>query len=156
MSPFPKEHARPARTASQRGMTLVIVLVLLVLVTIFAVTAIRTSTVGLRVVGNQQTQRQMEAAAQNAIEQVLSLPASFGPTATARTIPVSGFSVSVSAPTCLLAMPAAGYSASLSSASVTPEDNIFEIVANVSDPVSGATATVHQAVRMRALAGACS
>ena len=156
MKPSPKPRARPARAASQRGMTLLIVLVMLVLVTIFALTSVRTSTVGLRVVGNQQTQRQMEAAAQNAIEQVLSSPTSFGPTATARTIAVNGFSVAVSAPTCIYTAPAAGFSASFASAAITPEDDTFEVVASVTDPVSGAEATIHQAVRMRALAGACS
>lgn len=156
MKPFPATRARPARAASQAGMTLLIVLVMLVLLTLFALTAIKTSTVGLRVVGNQQTQRQMEAAAQNAIEQVLSSPTSFGPAASARSIAVSGFSVSVAAPTCIYAAPAAGYSASLASASITPEDGTFEIVATVSDPVTGARATVHQAVRMRTLAGTCS
>lgn len=156
MKPMPQTSARPARATSQAGMTLIIVLVMLVLLTLFALTAIRTSTVGLRVVGNQQMQRQMEAAAQNAIEQVLSSPMSFGATATARTIAVNGFSVSVAAPTCIYTAPAAGYSASIASASVTPEDDTFEVVASVSDPVSGARATVHQAVRMRALAGACS
>jgi len=156
MKPSPETRARTVRAASQRGMTLIIVLVMLVLVTIFGLTTVRTSTVGLRVVGNQQMQRQMEAAAQNAIEQVLSSPTSFGPTATARTIAVSGFSVSVSAPTCIYTAPAAGYSASMASAAITPEDDTFEVVASVTDPVSGAKATVHQAVRMRALAGACS
>jgi len=156
MKTLPGTRARPARAASQAGMTLLIVLAMLVVLTLFALSAIRTSTVGLRVVGNQQTQRQMEAAAQNAIEQVISTPTSFGPAAPARTIAVDGFSVSVSAPGCIYTAPASGYSASISSASITPEDDTFELVASVSDPVSGATATVHQAVRMRALAGTCS
>jgi Tfp pilus assembly protein PilX len=148
--------ALPAPVASQRGMALVIVLLMLVVLTLFVLTSIRTSTVGLRVIGNEQTQRLMEAAAQDAIEQIISSSSSFGPTSSARTIVVSGFSVSVAAPSCLYSSPASGYSASLSSSSITPEDDTFEVVANVSDPVTGAQATVHQAVRMRALSGTCT
>jgi Tfp pilus assembly protein PilX len=156
MKPF--RNALSVRTPAdaQRGMTLVIVLVMLVLLTLFALNAIRTSTVGLRVVGNQQTQRQMEAAAQNAIEQVISTPSSFGATASAKTIAVNGFSVSVAKPACLYATTAAGFSAAISTAAVTPEDDTFEVVASVSDPVTGAQATVHQSVRMRVLAGTCA
>lgn len=152
----PKSHSLPATPASQGGMVLVISLLMLVLLTLFALNAIRTSNVGLRVVGNEQIQRQMQAAAQDAIEQVISSATSFGATATAKTITVSGFSVSVTAPTCLYTTPASGFSATLGTAQITPEDDTFEVVATVSDPVSGAQATVHQAVRMRSLAGTCS
>lgn len=146
----------PRTVMSQRGMTLVIALLMLVLLTLFALNTIRTSTVGLRVVGNQQTQRQMEAAAQDAIEQEISSSSSFGPTAAAKSVAVNGFSVSVSAPTCLYTTPASGFSASMSTATITPEDDTFEIVATATDPVSGAQASVHQGVHMRGLAGSCS
>ena len=148
--------ACPPTAASQRGMVLVVSLLMLVLLTLFALNAIRTSNVGLRVVGNEQAQRQMESAAQDAIAQVMSLPSSFGTTATARTIAVDGFTVSVSAPTCIYTTQASGFSASMTTASITPEDDTFEVDSTVSDPVTSAQATVHQAVRMRALAGTCS
>lgn len=147
---------RPAPQAtSQRGMTLVIVLLMLVLLTLFAVNTIRTTNVGMRIVGNEQAQQQMQAAAQDAIEQVISTPSSFDSTAVAQTLAVDGYSVSLSKPTCIYTTPASGFSASLSTSGITPEDDSFEVVATVTDPVTGAQAVVHQGVRMRALSGTC-
>jgi Tfp pilus assembly protein PilX len=57
---------------SQRGTTLVIALIMLVLLTLFAVSAMNTSTINLKVVGNMQTRSEALAAAQASIEQVLS------------------------------------------------------------------------------------
>lgn len=149
--PAPPLAPRPA----QRGVTLVIALLMLVLITLFALTAIRTSSIGMRIVGNEQMQRQMQAAAQDAIAQVMSYPSSFSATAVAKTLTVDGYSVSVSAPTCLYSAPATGFSASLSSANITPEDDTFEVVATTVDPSSSAQAQIYQGVRMRALAGTC-
>ena len=56
----------------QRGTTLLVSLIMLVVLTLFAISAIRTGNVGFRIVGNQQTQKLMEAAAQQAMEQVVS------------------------------------------------------------------------------------
>lgn len=145
----------PPLPAAQNGAVLVITLLMLVLLTLFALNAIRISSVGLRIVGNQQMQRQMQAVAQDAIDQVMSYANSFGPTAAAKTLAVDGYSVAVAAPTCLYSQPASGFSASLSSSNITPEDDTFEIDATVTDASSGAQAQVHQGVRMRALAGTC-
>jgi Tfp pilus assembly protein PilX len=63
----------------QRGATLLVALIMLVMLTLFALSAIRTGNVGLKIVGNQQTQKSMEAAAQEAIEQVVSNLGNFDP-----------------------------------------------------------------------------
>ena len=65
MSP-PRERGTTLR---QRGATLLISLIMLVVLTLFAVTAIRTGNIGFKIVGNQQAQKLMEAAAAQAVEQ---------------------------------------------------------------------------------------
>ena len=56
----------------QRGATLVVALIMLVLLTLFAVSAMNTSMVNLKVVGNMQSRSGALAAAQQTIETVLS------------------------------------------------------------------------------------
>ena len=58
----------------QRGATLVIALIMLILLTLFAVSALNTSTTNLKVVGNMQAQTEAFNAAQAAIESVISTP----------------------------------------------------------------------------------
>ena len=58
----------------QSGATLLISLILLVMLTLFAVSAMNTSTVNLKVVGNMQAQSEGLSAAQTAIENAISTP----------------------------------------------------------------------------------
>lgn len=60
------------RTQSQRGATLVIALIMLVLLTLFAISALNTSTTNLKVVGNMQARTEAFNAAQQAIDTVIS------------------------------------------------------------------------------------
>lgn len=138
----------------QRGATLFIALIMLVMLTLFALSAISLSNVNLRIVGNQQVHKLMEAAAQEAIEQVMSNPASFGATASLQALTVNAFSVSVAAATCIFSA-AADDSAKLSNQATARANNDFELVATVTDSLSGARAVVHQSVRMVMLAGNC-
>lgn len=130
-------------------------LIMLVMITLFAVTSINLSNSSMRVVGNYQMQKQMEMAAQQAIDQVMSRSSSFGAGSSSSTITVNGFSVAVTNAACIFSTQATGFSASLSSSAITPEDNDFEVIATVTDPISGARAVIHQGVRMRMLAGSC-
>jgi len=57
---------------TQRGATLVVALIMLVLLTLFAVSAMNTSIVNLKVVGNMQERSGALAATQQAIETVIS------------------------------------------------------------------------------------
>lgn len=57
---------------SERGVTLVVVLVFLVLLALLAINAFLGSTTNLRIVGNMQARSEGEAAAQVAIEQTIS------------------------------------------------------------------------------------
>ena len=58
----------------QRGVTLLITLIMLVLLTMFAVSALNTGTANLKVVGNMQSRSEALNATQGAIETVLSSP----------------------------------------------------------------------------------
>jgi Tfp pilus assembly protein PilX len=57
---------------SQRGATLVIALIMLVLLTLFAISALNTSTTNLKVVGNMQAHTEALNAAQQGIDTVIS------------------------------------------------------------------------------------
>lgn len=164
---------RPGR---QSGMTLLVSLIMLVVLTLFAITAIRTGNIGFKIVGNQQAQKLMEAAAQQAIEQSISNLGNFDPvsvippgaTAAQRVcvnatfgdplvaIPpatcASGTQVDVMPVRCIstkrsqfdsLTQPTATY------------DNLWEIVATVTDTLTGAKATYHQGVKIRMLSNSC-
>jgi Tfp pilus assembly protein PilX len=142
---------------SQRGATLFVALIFLLIMTLFAVSSINMSTVNLRIIGNMQAMKQMDAAAQDAIEQMLSNSNNFGTgvAASSVTSTVSGtdFTVNVSAPVCIDSRVATGYSAVVDN--IIPDDNTWEIIAAVTDNVTGASATIHQGVEMRMLAGNC-
>ena len=58
---------------SQQGATLVIALIMLVLLTLFAVSALNTSTTNLKVVGNMQARNEALNAAQQTVETVISM-----------------------------------------------------------------------------------
>jgi len=142
---------------TQRGATLFVALIFLLIMTLFAVSSINMSTVNLRIVGNMQAMRHMDAAAQDAIEQALSSSNNFGTGVAAGTVisTISGvdYTVNVSAPECIDSRVATGYSAVIDS--IIPEDNTWEIVATVSDNFTGASSTIHQGVEIRMLAGNC-
>ncbi len=137
----------------QRGVVLFVALIMLVMMTLFAVSAVNLSTVNLRIVGNMQAMKMMDADAQDAIEQIISDMNNFGLNPTAKTIASSTGTVSVSAPDCIDSKTATGYSAVVGS--IIPEDNVWEITATITDSVTGATSTLHQGVEIRMLAGNC-
>ena len=61
----------------QEGATLLVALVMLIMLTLFAVSAMNTSTTNLKVVGNMQLQTEAASAAQQAIELAISTPTFF-------------------------------------------------------------------------------
>jgi Tfp pilus assembly protein PilX len=56
----------------QKGASLIVSLIMLVVLTLLVVSAVRTSTSGLQILGNTQVQMEATAAAQQAIEQIVS------------------------------------------------------------------------------------
>lgn len=166
-------HSFPSR---QRGATLLISLIMLTVLTLFAITAIRSGNIGFKIVGNQQSQKLMEAAAQQAVEQVISNLANFDPvtvvapstTVTQRVcvnansgdapvaIPpatcTSGTQVDVAPVRCIATKRSQFDSLTQPLATY---DNTWEIVTTVTDSLTGAKATYHQGVKIRMLSSNC-
>jgi len=164
------------RRSRQQGATLLVALIMLVMLTLFAVSAIRTGNIGLKIVGNQQTQKFMEASAQEAIEQVLSNLGNFDPaaviaptttvvqlicvngqppvitTSPSTTACTSGKPVDISPARCISS--ARSQYDSLTQPMAT-FDNVWEITATVTDSLTGAKAVYHQGIKMRMLSNSC-
>ena len=132
---------------------MIVALVMLVLLTMLAVSAINLSTTNLKIVGNMQAQKYMDAAAQEAIEKAMSSSGTFTSPAQTTVTTTMG-NVTVSQAVCLGGQVAKGYSAVVTN--IIPQDNTWEIIATTDpDPLTGATSTIHQGVQMRMLAGNC-
>lgn len=138
---------------AQRGATLLVSLIMLVVITMFAVTGINLTSVNLRIVGNAQIQRMLEAAVQEAIEQQISNPAAFSTTAVVMTATIDGFNVTVTAPGCKYYTVAGGYSRTQD---IAPEFTYWDFRATATDALSGATATIHQGAKVPLPAGNCT
>jgi len=148
----------------QSGATLLIVLIMLVMITLFVVSMIRLSSTNLKVVGNMQAQRALEASAQQAIENSISTYAFFSdaannagqwPAGNNFLLPapvVNGYAIQISRPTCVNSAPAQGNTLK---ANLIPEDTNWEISASSTDSVTGAQINLSQGVRMRLPAGNC-
>ena len=147
---------------SQRGATLLIALILLVMITLFVTSMIQLSSTNLKVVGNMQSQRSLEASAQQAVEGSISTITFFNdaigntgqwPTGTnSVNQTVNGYTVAITRPTCISSTTATGYSAT---SNISPEDTNWEIAANATDGVTGAQINMTQGVKMRLPAGNC-
>lgn len=141
----------------QRGATLLVGLVMLVVLTLLVVSAMRSSTVNLRIAGNMQAKAEATAAAQQAVEQVISSSALFYAPA-AQTIAVdinhdgtTDYTVNIDPPSCQKMTPAAGYSALF--AASAPLDSNWDIKSTVTDNRTGAKVTLHQGIKVRLAAG---
>jgi len=139
----------------QRGTTLLIALIFLVILTLLAVSGMNTGVINLRTANNAQMMVEAEYAAQQQIEQVLNSVTGFITVAVAPTVTnvdvngdsVTDFVVTTQPPKCLSIVPAPGYSYEF--AASAPKDTVWEVVANASDSVFGATVTLRQDVKIR-------
>jgi Tfp pilus assembly protein PilX len=132
------------RIKRQRGAVLLVSLVILMLITLFVVSSANMSNSDLRIVGNFQSKMVLSESAQVAIENVLSNVSNFT-TPVAQTITVNGIAFAMSAPRCLGTSPAVGYTAVNN---ITLYDTNWLVTASASDPVTGATTTIDQGVRI--------
>jgi len=135
---------------AQRGATLVVGLIMLVLITLMVTTAFMLSNTNLKAVGNMQFRDEAIAAANAAIETVLST--SIKGTTTKVDIGGVNYDVVVATPTCIRTTLAdAGTKSSLSlplaMSSGRIWNTIFDVEATVNDPRSGASVLIHQGVR---------
>ena len=142
----------------QEGATLIVTMIMLVIFTLFAVTMIGASSVNLKVVGNMQAKKRVEADAQQAIEQVLSDADNFDPPFNdgapanqfPQTIALNDSTVNLPVPRCLLEIPVGGYQmGSSTQPSLAPLDMVWEVQANAQDPASGAATVLRQGFRLR-------
>lgn len=137
----------------QRGITLLIVLIMLVVLTLFGITAINLSTSNLQVVSNMQQRKSNEAVANQAIETILSSINYFNNPTTAVTYTApTGVTVTSANRVCLFAAPATGYSAVQP---IVPEDTHWEVKVTVVDSVTGARTVATQGVKIRMVSGYC-
>ena len=139
----------------QQGLVLVLTLILLVVLTLFVLSSTRLSTGNLRIVGNMQARKAVDAVAQQTIEQVLSSIAPFYSPASAVALsptPPTGMTVTVSPRTCIGATTAPGYTAV---GTVSPDDTFWNVSVTVVDSITSSTTTVTQGVRIRLPAGNC-
>jgi Tfp pilus assembly protein PilX len=144
----------------QRGATLIMGIIFLVLIMITVAVAFRLSTSNLKAVGNYQSQVEVDAAAQRAVESVISSDAKFrNPSATVVPADAYGVSVNVAAPTCIRATPidvssSADPNPNIYLRNVTPAtaspytETHWDIAATADGGITGATTRIHQGVRL--------
>ena len=141
----------------QRGATLLISLIMLVVLTLFAVTGFNLSSVNLKIAGNFQQQRFIEASVMQAIEQVVSDQVLFY-SPLGQTIVVNGISVTVAAAGCYHNPVTDGYESNVDSVTgepTGPQDTVWEVRGSGTDPLTGAQAVVTQGVQIIMRAGNC-
>jgi cytoskeletal protein RodZ len=104
--------AQPSRR--QSGSALIVSMILLVILTLIVISVIKSTTVNSRVAGNLQVQKETDAAAQQAVEAVITSNFQNVPVATTAAVSVSNaasssavgqYTVSVQKPTCLSVAP---------------------------------------------------
>ena len=133
----------------QQGAALFVSLVFLVLLTFFVFSMTNTALINTKIIGAMQSKQQVRADVQQAIEQVISSSVNFTSPAP-QSITVNGISVSVDKPQCISVSSVSGYAmGSATQPALAPVDTIWDLPATATDPVTGATVTIHQGVRLR-------
>ena len=146
----------------QRGATLIVGLIMLVLITLVVSSAFMLSTTNLKAVGNMQYRDEAIAAANAAIEQVISSDAIFFAPAARPGVEVGDYKVDVAAPECLYVADVAVATSNDTNPTVHSEDasgkgtggvpgfldTYWDIAATVQDGVTGARVTTHQGVKI--------
>jgi hypothetical protein len=151
----------------QRGATLIVGLIMLVLITLVVSAAFMMSTTNLKSVGNMQFRDEALAAANAAIEQVISSDAVFfavaaGTAPASQSISVGGYSVTVARPVCRYATPVATASSNDANPNLHNEDSsniavtgvpgfldtYWDIAAMVNDGATGTRVDTHQGIKI--------
>ena len=146
--------------SKQRGMAMVIGMIMLVLLTLLVVSAINTSTTNLKVAGNMQSEDEARAMAQQAIEQFISsygnfYPVVLGPTTTGFDVnndATNDYSVTVAKPVCKRAAqqipPRSIDCANGAKNGIYCWDTLWEVAATAVDTKSGVSQSVVQGVSL--------
>ena len=147
-----------ASSRSQQGVTLFVGLILLVLITLMVTTAFTLSNTNLKSVGNMQSRDEAVAAANQAIEEVISSPFTDSPAAEVINVDInndgtSDYEVNILLPVCVRAAidtTAVISSVTLGTAMSTNSNwnTLWEIQAVVNDNKTGAKTTVVEGTRV--------
>lgn len=150
----------PCNPLRQRGVALVVGMIMLVLITLMLVTALNLGTTNFRAMTNMQFRSEAIAAANKAIEQVISSPFTAAPAAETINVDLDNdadtdYTVQVAVPQCVYAAQAFG--ADPSSLSLPPTmsasstwNTVWDLDASVAggSNVGGAAVRVHSGVRV--------
>lgn len=135
-------------------------IIFLTLIMLSVAVAFRLSNNNLKAVGNMQSQAEAEAAAEAAIENLMSTATSFtAPVATNVSADAYGVAVSIAAPQCVRSVPvdastSADTTPNIYLQNVTPTsasgyvETHWDVAATASSGVTGARAEIHQGVRI--------
>ena len=144
----------------QRGVTLIVGLIMLLLLSLVVGSAFTLSGTILKAVGNMQARDEAIAAANVALEQVVGSAFTTTPGAESINVDINNdgttdYTVSIATPVCISEseIPAivVGKESGIRAGVVTPDsqwNTVWAINAQVSDPASGALATIRSGVRV--------
>jgi Tfp pilus assembly protein PilX len=145
---------------AQRGATLVMGLMFLTILMIVVTLAFRMSTTNLKAVGNMQSQSEAEAAADRAIERLISSDAIFtAPQVTTVAADAYGVTVNIATPECIRAVPIDAQTSADSTPNIYQQGVVnaanagflethWDIAATAEGGATGAKVEVHQGVRI--------
>ena len=153
-------HLKHARRA-ERGAALVVSLIMLTLITVMLASTFALSTTNSKSITNTQIRNEAIAAANAAIEQVVSSPFTTAPAAESVNIDINNdgvvdYTVNFAAPKCMSAttvtptsLPASSLSlgSSFASTSSSYYQTVWDLDATVIDNASGASVHLHQGIR---------
>ncbi len=143
---------------NERGaVTLLVSLTILLIMTMLVLSTININTINFRIAGNMQAQKMVESAALQGMENVMSQTGTFVSTSIMpppipAPIAVGDYSVTITPSDCIGTQIMSGFSAAWG---MSPEENVWEMEAQVSDPLTGASITLHQGVKIQQLADSC-
>ena len=150
------------RHSRQQGSALIMTLIMLVLMTVLVLSTFTLASTNLKSVANTQFHDEAIAAANAAIEQVISSPFTNAPAPESINVDINNdgvtdYTVQFTKPACVSASNVSGSSTPPSSLSLpsafnaagaTFYDTVWDLDAQVTDLASGASAHVHQGVRV--------
>jgi len=151
-----------------------VALIMLVLLTLFAVSAMNASNTNLKIASNTQTRNEVTYAVQQEIDKAMSVSFTVVPSSVAGTKPIDinndgavDYNVTVQTPVCLSIVPIKNVELDPKN----PEDfkcyvgggapnsicsnTRWDIGASATDPISGATVTIHQGIGVRVATPVC-
>ncbi|HYD96812.1 MAG TPA: hypothetical protein VEC01_15895 [Noviherbaspirillum sp.] len=150
----------PYTPGSQRGATLIAGLIMLAVIMLTVTTAFTLSSTNVKAVGNMQFRNEAVAAANKAIEQVISSPFTNSPAAEEINVDLNNdgntdYVVQITRPTCVRASQLTNTNQRRSSLTLRGlsggmayYNTMWEIEAVVNDAISGTAVRVHQGVRV--------